>query len=297
MPSVPTSPSSTWTETGSRKLRRSWSPMTTATMPERPRRSGGRAGWGRSSRASAAASSTRGAVAAAIGPGPGEREGGGRDRHAARRWRRRPASGVGDRGRPPDRRRGPGCPDARDERRLTERPAYPQTGGDPRIDSNVPCAGSPSRIGLRPAALPTHAPERASCPPHPPPLAPDPLAARRLLIGLFALTGVAVSSWLARIPTVRDRARPVDGRARASLLLVGSVGSLLTVTVAGGLVHRGSAAGARCSPSTAVFAVALRAPRARPGGRLASRCSPSGIFLNGVAVRARQRPDQRRVRA
>lgn len=105
--------------------------------------------------------------------------------------------------------------------------------------------------------------------------------ARMLLVGLFALAGLAFASWLARIPTVRD----LLGLSTADLgvlLLVGSLGSLLTVTAAGVLVHRW---GSRrvLLVSTLVLAAALTLLGVGP--TLGSRTVLAvGIFLNGVAV-------------
>lgn len=77
--------------------------------------------------------------------------------------------------------------------------------------------------------------------------------ARVLLLGLFGLLGVAVSSWLARIPTIRDLLDLSTGDLGV-ILLVGSVGALLCVTFAGVIVTRfGSRTG--IVASTLVFAV------------------------------------------
>ncbi|WP_448630245.1 MFS transporter [Cellulomonas soli] len=77
--------------------------------------------------------------------------------------------------------------------------------------------------------------------------------ARVLLLGLFGLLGVAVSSWLARIPTLRDLLDLSTGDLGV-ILLIGSVGALLCVTFAGVIVTRyGSRVG--IVASTLVFAV------------------------------------------
>lgn len=105
--------------------------------------------------------------------------------------------------------------------------------------------------------------------------------ARLLLIGLFALAGFAFASWLARIPTVRDLLGLSTGDL-GLLLLVGSLGSLLTVTAAGALVQR---LGSRrvLLVSTAVLAAALVLLGVGP--TVGSRALlAAGIFLNGVAV-------------
>jgi MFS family permease len=76
--------------------------------------------------------------------------------------------------------------------------------------------------------------------PHIPPASvPDPLVARArlLLLGLFALNGLTLSSWLARIPTVRDELGLTTGQL-GTVLLAGSVGSLFMAMVAGALVTR-----------------------------------------------------------
>ncbi len=68
-------------------------------------------------------------------------------------------------------------------------------------------------------------------------LDPRVLRARRLLLGLYVLLGLTVSSWLSRLPTVRARLDLSTGELGA-ILLVGAVGSLLTVLVAGAFVVR-----------------------------------------------------------
>ncbi|CPU66494.1 Uncharacterised protein [Mycobacteroides abscessus] len=69
-PRVETRPSSTWTATGSRNARRSWSPTTTPTTPDRPERSWRPSGFGPVYPSSFAASSTRARVSGVIGPAP-----------------------------------------------------------------------------------------------------------------------------------------------------------------------------------------------------------------------------------
>ncbi|GIG38940.1 MFS transporter [Cellulomonas phragmiteti] len=111
--------------------------------------------------------------------------------------------------------------------------------------------------------------------------APAVARARLLLVGLFALAGVAFASWLARIPTVRDLL-DLSTADLGLLLLVGSVGSLLTVTASGVVLQR---LGSRrvLLLSTGVLATALVllgvGPTVGSRGLLAT-----GIFLNGVAV-------------
>lgn len=61
--------------------------------------------------------------------------------------------------------------------------------------------------------------------------------ARTHLIGLYALLGVTVATWLARLPTVRSELDLSTGEL-GGVLLVGAVGSLCTVLVAGALVSR-----------------------------------------------------------
>lgn len=105
--------------------------------------------------------------------------------------------------------------------------------------------------------------------------------ARWLLMGLFALTGITFSSWLARIPTVRDLL-DLSTAELGVMLLIGSVGALLTVTVSGVVVQRfGSRVG--IVASTGVLAVGLVLMGIGPTiGSLT--LLGVGIFLNGVAV-------------
>ena len=61
--------------------------------------------------------------------------------------------------------------------------------------------------------------------------------ARGALIGLYGLLGLSVASWLSRLPTVRADLGLSTG-SFGTVLLIGSLGSLVTVLVAGGLVAR-----------------------------------------------------------
>jgi MFS family permease len=100
-------------------------------------------------------------------------------------------------------------------------------------------------------------------------------------MGLFALTGITFSSWLARIPTVRDLL-DLSTSELGLLLLVGSVGALLTVTVSGLIVQRfGSTVSVVAS--TVVLAVALVLMGVGPTVGSVVLLGV-GIFLNGVAV-------------
>ncbi|MFC0714144.1 MFS transporter [Cellulomonas biazotea] len=105
--------------------------------------------------------------------------------------------------------------------------------------------------------------------------------ARWLLMGLFALAGITFSSWLARIPAVRD-ALDLSTTDLGGMLLVGSLGALLTVTLAGVVVQRfGSRTG--IVASTAVLAVGYVLMGVGPA--VGSRTVLAvGIFLNGVAI-------------
>ena len=105
--------------------------------------------------------------------------------------------------------------------------------------------------------------------------------ARWLLMGLFALTGITFSSWLARIPTVRDLLHLSTGEL-GLMLLIGSVGALMTVTFAGLIVQR---YGSRVSlvASTAVLAVGYVLMGVGPTAGSVTLLGV-GIFLNGVAI-------------
>lgn len=63
------------------------------------------------------------------------------------------------------------------------------------------------------------------------------LRARRHLIGLYLLLGMTVSSWLSRLPSVRS-ALDLSESGLGLVLLLGALGSLATVLVAGGVVTR-----------------------------------------------------------
>ena len=83
--------------------------------------------------------------------------------------------------------------------------------------------------------------------------ADDALRARRHLIGLYVLTGIAVATWLSRLPSIRT-ALDLSASELGSLLLVGSVGSLAMVVFAGALTAR---CGSRCTLITAAVMFAV----------------------------------------
>ncbi len=66
---------------------------------------------------------------------------------------------------------------------------------------------------------------------------PEALRARAALIGLYGLLGLTVASWLSRLPTVRTDLGLSTGEF-GSVMLVGSLGSLVTVLAAGALSSR-----------------------------------------------------------
>lgn len=104
--------------------------------------------------------------------------------------------------------------------------------------------------------------------------------ARRLLMGLFLLNGLMFSSWLARIPSVRDMLH-LTSAGLGAVLLFGSLGSLATAAVSGVLVTR---YGGRFALwlSTGGFAVAYLLIGLGP--TLGSvPLLALGIFLNGVS--------------
>lgn len=70
-------------------------------------------------------------------------------------------------------------------------------------------------------------------------VAPDRIVARArwALMSLFALLGIMMSSWLSRLPSIRDRLE-INESQIGIVLLVGAAGSLAMVTVAGPLVTR-----------------------------------------------------------
>lgn len=104
--------------------------------------------------------------------------------------------------------------------------------------------------------------------------------ARWVLMGLFALNGLTFSSWLARIPAVRDALELSTGQL-GSVLLAGSLGALATATVAGVLVTR---RGGRLALllSTVGFALAYVLIGAGPTVGSVPLLA-LGIFLTGVS--------------
>ena len=105
--------------------------------------------------------------------------------------------------------------------------------------------------------------------------------ARLLLIGCYALMGLMVSGWLARIPAVRDQLH-LSTAALGLLLLVGSVGALATVSVSGLVVQRIGSRRALVA-STVVLGTGYALMGVGPGLRSVLVLA-TGIFLNGVGV-------------
>ncbi|MBE7699312.1 MFS transporter [Oerskovia sp. Sa1BUA8] len=104
--------------------------------------------------------------------------------------------------------------------------------------------------------------------------------ARWSLLGIFLLNGIAMSSWLARIPSIRD-ALGMTPKDLGFVLLAGAVGALLTVTLAGPVVNRFGGKVTMLA-STAFFAAAFVLLGVGPAtGSVALLAA--GIFLNGVA--------------
>lgn len=105
--------------------------------------------------------------------------------------------------------------------------------------------------------------------------------ARLLLLGLFALAGIVFSSWLARLPTVRD-ALDLSTSALGGILLIGSVGALMTVTVAGVVVQRWGSRWALLA-STALLAIGYVLMGVGPAVGSVLVLSV-GVFVNGVSI-------------
>ncbi|MBD5786725.1 MFS transporter [Cellulosimicrobium terreum] len=104
--------------------------------------------------------------------------------------------------------------------------------------------------------------------------------ARWTLLGIFALNGVMMSSWLARIPSVRD-ALDLSPADLGIVLLAGAVGALATVAVAGPFVTR---FGGRLAfvISAGLFAAAFLLLGLGPATGSVVLLA-AGIFLNGMA--------------
>jgi MFS family permease len=113
------------------------------------------------------------------------------------------------------------------------------------------------------------------------PASPELARARWLLMGLFGLMGITFSSWLARLPSVRD-SLDLSTAQLGSILLVGSVGTLLMVTASGAVVERVGSRRAILA-STGIFSVGYVLMGVGPTtGSVALLAI--GIFLNGIAV-------------
>ncbi len=104
--------------------------------------------------------------------------------------------------------------------------------------------------------------------------------ARWALMGLFMLAGLMFSSWLARLPSVRD-ALDMSPSELGVVLLAGAVGSLLAVTVAGALVTRW---GGRTAMLLSSFGFAAAYVLLGVGPTIgAVPLLAAGVFLNGVS--------------
>lgn len=111
------------------------------------------------------------------------------------------------------------------------------------------------------------------------PVDPAVQRARWLLMGLFALSGLMLSGWLARLPAVRD-ALDLGTAELGGLLIAGSIGSLATVSVAGALVNR---FGGRVVLYLSMVAFAAAYVLIGLGPTLGSvPVLTAGIFLSGV---------------
>ena len=103
---------------------------------------------------------------------------------------------------------------------------------------------------------------------------------RLVLLGLFALNGLMFSSWLARIPAVRDALDLTAGQLGV-VLLAGSVGALATATVSGIVVTR---FGGRVSLLLSTIGFAAAYVLIGVGPTVGSvPLLAAGIFLNGVS--------------
>lgn len=96
----------------------------------------------------------------------------------------------------------------------------------------------PARPGARPrSAVPRPSTPSGRTRATYPPVAVDVAIARSQLLGLYALLGVTVATWLARLPTVRAELGLSTGEL-GTVLLVGALGSLTMVLAAGSLATR-----------------------------------------------------------
>ena len=123
-----------------------------------------------------------------------------------------------------------------------------------------------------------------SMPPRPAPDAPIPAraiaTARWSLMSVFALLGIMMSSWLSRLPSIRKSLGIAESELGV-VLLVGAVGSLVMVTLAGPILQR---YGSRrtMDAATVGFVTAMTALAVGVGlGSLPLVCA--GIFLNGMS--------------
>jgi MFS family permease len=104
--------------------------------------------------------------------------------------------------------------------------------------------------------------------------------ARWALMGLFMLSGLMFSSWLARLPSVRDELG-MSASQLGAVLLTGALGALLAVTVAGAVVSRW---GGRVALVVSSFGFATAYLLLGLGPTLGlTPLLAVGVFLNGVS--------------
>ncbi|WP_035833881.1 MFS transporter [Jonesia quinghaiensis] len=105
--------------------------------------------------------------------------------------------------------------------------------------------------------------------------------ARWSLIVLFALLGLSYSSWLGRLPTVKERLALSEAEL-GLVFLAGAVGSLVCVTFAGSLVQR---FGGRTLLTVSAFGISVAFLLEGLGPTIGSvELLALGIFLNGCFV-------------
>ena len=106
--------------------------------------------------------------------------------------------------------------------------------------------------------------------------------ARNATLAVFAVSGFAFSSWMARVPDVKAGLHLSPGRLSLLLLAI-SVGSVLGLPIAGRLNHHlGAAAAVRLGASIALPGIALAAIAVQAKASLA--VVALGLFLLGLGI-------------
>lgn len=106
------------------------------------------------------------------------------------------------------------------------------------------------------------------------------LRMRKALLGMFFLFGVFVTSWLGRLPSIREALALTDGEI-GRLIVLGSIGGLIAVTTSGVIIPR---LGSRRALWVGMFGALVGMTLLGVGVAMASiPIFAAGLLINGIA--------------